>query len=250
VDHVVITGDLTNLALETEFELVKRFLREELGLGADAVSLIPGNHDAYTRGAHRSRRFETFLGEYMTSDLPDATGVPDIGRFPYVRLRGPVAIIGLCSAVPRLPLFASGELGKPQRMALRSVLAHREVQDRIPILLQHHPWHRPGGMAKTLLKGLSDADEELDVLEDIERGMLLHGHLHRRIHRRIDTRAGHLDAIGSTSASLLNDDVDRMSGFNIYEIDEAGALRQVEGYRFEPATGDFVPTPVPFVPSA
>jgi hypothetical protein len=80
--------------------------------------------------------------------------------------------------------------------------------------------------------------------------MLLHGHLHRRIHRRIDTRAGHLDAIGSTSASLLNDDVDRMSGFNIYEIDEAGALRQVEGYRFEPATGDFVPTPVPFVPSA
>ena len=51
VDHVVITGDLTNLALEQEFEAVHRLLHEELGLPPGDVSIIPGNHDLYTRGA-------------------------------------------------------------------------------------------------------------------------------------------------------------------------------------------------------
>src|SRR5687767_11323412 len=50
VDHVVITGDLTNLALEQEFEAVKRLLEDELGLDATNISAVPGNHDLYTRG--------------------------------------------------------------------------------------------------------------------------------------------------------------------------------------------------------
>ena len=48
VDHVVITGDVSNLALEREFELVRAFLEDDLGLPPDRVSLVPGNHDVYT----------------------------------------------------------------------------------------------------------------------------------------------------------------------------------------------------------
>jgi 3',5'-cyclic AMP phosphodiesterase CpdA len=57
VDHAVITGDVSNLALENEFELVRRFLADDLGLPPERVSIVPGNHDAYTSGSHRSRRF-------------------------------------------------------------------------------------------------------------------------------------------------------------------------------------------------
>src|SRR5690606_34419373 len=121
---------------------------------------------------------------------------------------------------PRLPLVASGELGKPQRMALHSLLAHSEVRARTPILLQHHPWHHPGSWSKMMMGGLLDSSEQHLLLAELERGMLLHGHLHRRVHRVLTTARGRLDVFGSTSASLWHEDVDRMSGFNIYELDD------------------------------
>src|SRR6266540_1024411 len=68
-DHVVITGDVSNLALEVEFELVRRFLDEHLGFPPDRVSMVPGNHDAYTMGAHRGRRFARYFEPFLSSDL-------------------------------------------------------------------------------------------------------------------------------------------------------------------------------------
>ena len=61
-DHVVVTGDLTNLALESEFELARDLFERELGLDPSRVTIVPGNHDLYTRGALASRRFERYLG--------------------------------------------------------------------------------------------------------------------------------------------------------------------------------------------
>lgn len=244
-DHVAITGDVTNLSLESEFELVRSFLEHDLGLPPERVSLVPGNHDMYTKGAHRARRFQCYLGEYITSDLPGATGVPGVDRFPYVRLRGPVAIIGLSSAVPSPPLFASGVLGRAQRAGLHALLAHEEVRRRTPVILQHHPWHNPVHPVKNLMTGLADAEDQHLVLNDLERGLLLHGHLHRRIHQRIETGRGHLDAIGTTSASLFDAAEDRMGGFNLYEIEADGSLGTLAGFRLEPETGRFVSTPLP-----
>src|SRR5690606_28299495 len=49
VDHLAVTGDLVNLALDAEIELAKLWL-ETLGQ-PDDVSVVPGNHDAYVPGA-------------------------------------------------------------------------------------------------------------------------------------------------------------------------------------------------------
>ena len=48
-DHVAVTGDLTNLALDAEIANAALWL-ESLGPAAD-VSVVPGNHDAYVPGA-------------------------------------------------------------------------------------------------------------------------------------------------------------------------------------------------------
>ena len=48
-DHLAITGDLVNLALDGEIEMAKHWL-ETLGPPHD-VSVVPGNHDAYVPGA-------------------------------------------------------------------------------------------------------------------------------------------------------------------------------------------------------
>ncbi|MBM4357365.1 MAG: metallophosphoesterase [Deltaproteobacteria bacterium] len=244
IDHVVVTGDLTNLALESEFEAAHAFLQDELGLEPSKVSVIPGNHDAYTRGAYESRRFERRFHDYISSDLPGASSMTDNDAFPFVRLRGPVALIGLTTAVPRPPLVASGEVGKVQLLALHALLAHAEVRSRFPILLLHHPWHRPPSLKKALLDALDDRDALREVLDGLSRGLLLHGHLHRRMRRKLGTANGELDVIGATSASLVHHDADRRSGFNVYEVDERG-LVHAEGFRLDERGGRFEPAVLP-----
>lgn len=239
VDHVVITGDLTNLALEQEFDAVKRLLGEELGLDAEHVTIVPGNHDLYTRGAMRARRFTRCFAAYLESDLPELTADIALGRFPIVKLRGPLAVIGLSSAVPRPPLVASGELGAEQLEALARILAHDEVKRRTPILALHHPIHNPGSRVKTLVEGLVDASDLGDVIGPLRSGLLLHGHLHNRMQRAFPTKAGHLLAVGATSASLHHEDEHRMAGFNLYEFDAAGDLVDVAAHVFDPDAGSF-----------
>lgn len=243
IDHVVITGDVSNLALEGEFALAQRFLEEDLGLPPSRVSLVPGNHDAYTRGAHRERRFAATFDRFLVSDLPELTPRGEV--FPCVHLRGPAAIIGLSTALPRLPLVASGALGRAQLDALGRILDHPEVRGRTPVLLQHHPIHNPKGLTKRTLEGLIDAAEEAQLLDRVARGLLLHGHLHRRVHRTLVTDAGHIDAIGATSASLLHASDERMAGFNVYELGADGAIASIGSRMLSPDGETFREVSVP-----
>ncbi|MBX3191446.1 MAG: metallophosphoesterase [Labilithrix sp.] len=247
VDHVVITGDLTNLALEQEFDAVKRLLEDELGLHEDRVSVVPGNHDLYTRGALRDRRFTRSFRGYVASDLPELSAEIPLGHFPFVKLRGPAAIIGLSSAVPRPPLMASGELGSAQIEALRRILAHDEVKRRTPVIILHHPIHNPPSKLKTFAEGLWDADALIETLSVVPRGLLLHGHLHVRRQRSLGTPLGELLAIGATSASLVHENEHKMAGFNLYEIEESGAIGKVEAHVLDPEREVFRVESVPRV---
>jgi 3',5'-cyclic AMP phosphodiesterase CpdA len=132
IDHVVITGDVTNLALESEFEAARALLEKDLGLDAHNVTIVPGNHDLYTRGSLLTKRFSTYFALYMQSDLPELAVDVGVGAFPIVKLRGHAAFIGLSSAVPRLPLVAAGKLGRAQLEALGRILSHPEVRRRTP----------------------------------------------------------------------------------------------------------------------
>jgi 3',5'-cyclic AMP phosphodiesterase CpdA len=244
-DHVVITGDLTNLALETEFEAVRRIIDDDLRLSPKDVSIIPGNHDLYTQGALTSQRFAKYFGEYMTSDLPELAVDVGPGRFPFVRLRGPAAIIGLSSAVPRAPLIAAGKLGKAQTDALAKILVHPDVARRTPVVLMHHPAHNPLSKVKTMLRGLDDAAVFFSTMDEVPRGLLLHGHLHRRIQRTWTTSRGSMHSVGATSASLHDHDEARMAGFNVYEIDDSGAIGAIGAQVFDPEKERFALASVP-----
>lgn len=245
IDHVVITGDLTNLALEDEFEAVRALLADDLALSPEQLSVVPGNHDLYTRGAERSQRFTRYFADFVASDLPDLAAELRLGPFPFVHLRGPAAIIGLSSAVPRLPLVAAGALGRPQLVALARILEHPEVQRRTPVILIHHPTHQPPSRTKALMEGLHDADALIRVLGPVPRGLVLHGHLHRRMQQPLVTARGTLDVVGATSASLHHDDPDRIAGFNIYEIDDDGAVRSIGAEVLDPVAGTLSARGVP-----
>jgi 3',5'-cyclic AMP phosphodiesterase CpdA len=247
VDHVVITGDVSNLALEAEFEAARRLIDDVLGLSPEKVSVVPGNHDVYTRGAQRSQRFARYFAPYLRSDMPHLSAEHPSGLYPIVKLRGPVAIIGLSTAVARLPFFASGTLGKGQLDALREILASPELGNRTPVLLQHHPaLDMPAWTwAKRKMEGLDDAAHLGKLLFELPRGLVLHGHLHRRIHRRLSTREGHLELVGAPSASLVHPDPARMAGYNLYDVADDGVLRSLSSYRYDESTGGFGAVAVP-----
>jgi 3',5'-cyclic AMP phosphodiesterase CpdA len=237
-DHVVITGDLTNLALESEFELVRDLLERELGLDAAQISLVPGNHDLYTRGSLVSRRFERYLQPWLTSDLPSLSADVAGARFPVVKIRGGVAIIALSSAVPRPPFVAAGELGGDQLQALARILAHPEVARRDVVLAVHHPVVEPASSLHHYIEGLRDAPALLALLRTLPRGLVVHGHLHRRVQRTITTTTGLVDHVGATSASLHHDSPDRMAGYNVYEMGEGGT-EKIDARVYDPGTDSF-----------
>lgn len=225
VDHVVVTGDLTNLALEPEFVRARAVL-ERAGYGPEELTVIPGNHDLYTRGAERSQRFAKHFAKYITSDLdPGEDPRHPSGPFPFVRLRGPAAIIGLSTAVARLPVVASGWAGAGQLASLARLLDHPEVRKRTPVILSHHPITNPRGLVATALRGWGEADALRRALARQREALALHGHLHHRVHEVIRTEAGAIHRLGATSASLLHDDPDSMAGYNLYEVGDGGLER-------------------------
>ena len=165
-DHVAMTGDVLNLALPGEFPAGRAWL-ETLGAPED-VSFTPGNHDAYVRKA--SARLASAFAPYTTGD----DGVAAV--FPFVRRRGPVALIGLCSGVPRAPFVASGRLGAEQCAALAGALRRAREEGLMRVVLVHHPPHRSGSRAG---RGLVDARAFEAVIAQEGAELVLHGHNHR-----------------------------------------------------------------------
>src|SRR5205085_6150088 len=127
-DHIALTGDLVNISLAAEFPPARAWL-EALGSAHD-VTLVPGNHDAYVRKADGLS--EIHWGAYMRGD----GGEPG---FPFVRRRGPLALIGLSSALPTGPFMATGCLGSEQLGRLEALLDELGQDDLFRVVLVHHP---------------------------------------------------------------------------------------------------------------
>jgi hypothetical protein len=175
----------------------------------------------------------------MQSDLP-ALGLDlPAGRFPFVKLRGPIALIGLSSAVPRPPFVSAGYVGRHQLAELARVLAHPEVARRTPVVLIHHsPFDQRFRLAQ-LRGGLVDAAALRRTLQPVARGLVLYGHLHLRSRDPLTTSAGSLDAICATAAALDHPDERVRAGFNLYEVDDDGGIGAVEAMVLDPSGQTF-----------
>ncbi len=241
VDHCVVTGDITNLALEHEYAEAKSLLD---GVARSVeVTVVPGNHDIYIPPIFRERRFPHYFGDFMHSDLPALARDLPVGPYPCVKLRGPVAIIALSSGVPRPPFVAAGAVGVEQLAALAAVLAHPEVTRRSPVVLIHHPPVDGRWRLTQLRDGLVDGAALRRLLAPLTRGLVLFGHLHLRVRCRLRTAVGSLEVIGASGAALDHADPAIRAGFNRYEIDEEGRLAAIEahvidreGHRFQRTT--------------
>lgn len=232
-DHLVITGDITNLALEAEYDEARTLL--DSVARRTEITAVPGNHDIYLPSIQRERRFPRYFGKFLVGDLPQFAAKLPAGPYPCVKLRGPVAIIALSSAVPRPPFVASGRIGEVQLTALERILVHPEVAKRTPVILLHHPPVDRRARLAQLRDGLVDAAALRHTLAPLGRGLVLFGHLHLRVRCALQTVAGALDVICASGAALDHPDPSIRAGFNLYEIDDQGAIATVQARVLDPA---------------
>ena len=196
-DHIAVTGDLTHLSLPAEFRQTRQWL-ESLGT-PDNVTAIPGNHDAYVKAAwpHSLAHWS----DYMLSDDADFGNTPASGFesiFPSLRIRGRIALIGVCTALPTAPHLAVGTMGNRQLQTLENLLADTADQDLFRVLMIHHP---PATGTVSWRKRLTDAPALQSLLARYGAELVLHGHAHKTALGRLKTPDGHVAVIGVPSAS-------------------------------------------------
>lgn len=164
-DHIACTGDVSHIGLPNEFKTAVTFL-DELG-PRETVSFVPGNHDAYTRSSLKALAYH--LGEWVTGD-DGHTG------YPWYRRRGPVALIGLNTGVPTLPLMATGKVGRDQIAKAEILLDRARDEGLIRVVLIHHPPY-VGGARRS--RELVDAAAFEAMLARKGADLVIHGHNHR-----------------------------------------------------------------------
>jgi 3',5'-cyclic AMP phosphodiesterase CpdA len=170
VNHVLVTGDITNFSLPGEFRQAAEWLAALAP--PERISLVPGNHDALVPVAPADG-----LGRW------DAwTRAPD--GWPFVHRVGDVALIGLNTAWPTAPLLARGRLGPQQLTRLEHVLNAEGSSGRLRIVMLHHPAARG---AIGWRKALADGAALRAVLARAGAELVLHGHARDA---RLDAIAG------------------------------------------------------------
>jgi 3',5'-cyclic AMP phosphodiesterase CpdA len=208
-DHLAVTGDLVNIGLTAEFVAARSWL---LTLGTpENVSVIPGNHDEYVPGS-RAHMLEVW-DPFIAGD--DAT--PGDPPFPYVRRRGPIAIVGVSSAVATAPLMATGTISQGQAAALTKKLGELAGEDVFRVVLIHHPpvvgttsWHRRLIGAKRFRAAIAEAGA----------GLILYGHNHRTHVSSLPGPSGPVPVVGATAASLLPKPGRHGGSYVLYDIEK------------------------------
>jgi 3',5'-cyclic AMP phosphodiesterase CpdA len=224
-DHVAMTGDVLNLAIEAEFAPALAWLKS---VGPpDRVTAIPGNHDAYVRATEH--RFAEVFRDYMRGD--DSSSDGDV--FPFLRRRGPLALIGLTSAVPTAPFMATGRLGRAQLDALKNILIELSAEQVFRVLLVHHPLR-----SDSRPKRLIDSHLLLGLLKRYGVELILHGHDHIHSTMWFDGPDGKIPGLGVPAASALARGSHPAAAYNLLSVERDGnawrceqAVRGIDGDR-------------------
>ncbi|HEX4423351.1 MAG TPA: metallophosphoesterase [Kofleriaceae bacterium] len=235
IDHVLCTGDVTNLALRQEFAFARGKF-DRLALGPSGVTVIPGNHDAYV--AEGVGLFEELFAPFAASDPgwawakagagvdagaeagagePDAPDAPDDLHWPIVRVRGELALIGT-STSRQTPWFtAYGRLGPGQLARLRRVLVDPRLADKIRIVAIHHP--PAGKRAASRIRGLRDHAAFAEVIAGAGAHLIVHGHEHRDMTEALAGPGGPVPVRGIASGTYCHNRPERTARYRIYELE-------------------------------
>lgn len=168
--HVVITGDLTELGDANEFEHFAGLL-DEARLPEGSVTLVPGNHDAYTSADAWKKAMAGPLKRWASASAFRPGNVVE---------RGDVVFIPVDTSCFQSIARSGGTFKADAVSAVESRLRDPAFSDKSIVLVFHHPpFVNEKNAVWQWVDGLRGYSQALDLLGRHPRLQILHGHLHK-----------------------------------------------------------------------
>ncbi len=210
-DHLAITGDMVNLASSLEIEAITQWLRET---GTpETISLVPGNHDAYVPGAYEKVTRAWY--PYFKGDGGGDNWEKHSHVFPYMRVRGPVALIGCSTAVATPPFAASGYFGSRQARATVNLLRAAGEAGLFRVVMIHHP---PIRGATSMHKRMLGIRRFAATISAGGAELVIHGHTHLNTVYWLKGQTKPVPVVGIASASQGLGGHKPVAAYNLFSI--------------------------------
>ncbi|MDH4224425.1 MAG: metallophosphoesterase [Deltaproteobacteria bacterium] len=165
-DHLVITGDLTQLGLEEEFDLARQVLAPLLERGPGRVTILPGNHDRYDWPFLTRDWFSMYFGEFFQG-----------GEITTRELTPHWHLAGWDSTRLTHPIMADG-LVRPETLKATGCWITELPQGSRVMVANHFPLAFPPPRHSRWHHDLRNIPQVLDWMADQPVDVYLHGHMH------------------------------------------------------------------------
>lgn len=177
-DHVLVTGDLTEDGDRAQFELLAEVL-ERSGLDPDSVTLVPGNHDAYSERDAWDLALEGPLRAFRRTSSPGSHTLLE------------AAVIKPISTTVEGQWFtrSSGVVRDRDVREIRCLASRPDLREHAIVVAQHHPPAARALLPLEWIDGLQNAGSLRDLLLERTRVHIVHGHVHRELTRYLAGRS-------------------------------------------------------------
>ena len=171
-DHLVISGDITQLSLEKEFSLAREIL-DPLLKKSERVTVIPGNHDRYINQHDGTDLFTKYFGEFFGKN-----------EIHVSKINQKWVLVGWDSAHPNDLRTAAGTVKNITIQATEKLLQNFPDQTNF-IVVNHFPLTFPEDWKFDRSHELYNLVPVRNwILQNPQIRLYLHGHIHLNwVHR-------------------------------------------------------------------
>ena len=171
-DHLIISGDITQLSLEKEFSLAREIL-DPLLIKSERVTVIPGNHDRYINQHDGTDLFTKYFGEFFGKN-----------EIHVSKINQKWVLVGWDSAHPNDLRTAAGTVKNITIQATEKLLQNFPDQTNF-IVVNHYPLTFPEDWKFDRSHELYNLVPVRNwILQNSQIRLYLHGHIHLNwVHR-------------------------------------------------------------------
>jgi 3',5'-cyclic AMP phosphodiesterase CpdA len=207
VDHLIISGDITDNASENDLEIFRRILIKYGFMDGKKLSIVAGNHDIFggvqkaedifnfpekCSTTNYTEKLETFLS-YFPEAFSNCQYISPKNFFPFTKILNNTLIIGINSIAKysRLsnPFGSNGLVDASQFGELYEILKNNNKDVNHKILIIHHHFNKLKSEAKSTFGSIWSGIEKqtmklkgkkrlFNLFKEFGIDIVLHGHIH------------------------------------------------------------------------
>jgi 3',5'-cyclic AMP phosphodiesterase CpdA len=170
-DYLIITGDITTLALESEFELARESLEPLIKKGN--VLFTTGNHDRYVKTNPEPNLLRKYFSDCwpftVNSSIEQQSHFYELGKY--------AVLLELNMATPQRFYSSRGRLCKDLSAVKRELTDN--YNDHLKLAIGHYPAYLPTDEHEGFFHSLAGREKLKRFLLDFDFRYYLHGHIHK-----------------------------------------------------------------------